>query len=203
MMYFAKGPLPHGNVSAGVLGSERKAIPSSFSWQQKAARAIWAVVYLAAFRPSPRFLHGWRRWLLRRMGARIEEGAVIHPSVRIWAPWNLTMHRLACLAPHVDCYNVARVTLGERATVSQYSYLCGATHDYTRLDLPLMPAPISVGAFAWVCADAFIGPGVHVGEGAVVGARSSVYRDVEPWAVVAGNPARFLKRRELGDSDGH
>jgi len=179
-----------------------RAIPSSFSWRHKLGRAAWGVVYTLAFRPSPKPLHFWRRWLLRLMGARIEEGANIHPSVTIWAPWNLTMRRLACLAPHVDCYNVAPVEVGERATVSQYSYLCGATHDYERLDLPLIPAPISIGAYAWICADVFIAPGVTVGEGAVVGARSSVYKDVQPWTVVAGNPARFVKRRVLADSDG-
>jgi putative colanic acid biosynthesis acetyltransferase WcaF len=139
--------------------------------------------------------------LLRAFGARIGQGAVIHPSVRIWAPWNLSMERFACLAPDVDCYSVAPIRLGEHATVSQYSYLCGASHDYTRLDLPLTPSPISIGAHAWVCADVFIGPGVTVGEGAVVGARSSVYRDVEPWTVAAGNPARFLKPRKLVDCD--
>jgi len=150
-----------------------------------------------AFRPSPRFLHSWRRGLLRLMGARIGPGANIHASVRIWAPWNLTMGRFACLAPHVDCYNVAPVTLGEHATVSQYSYLCGASHDYTSLALPLTPGPISIGAHAWICADVFVGPGVAVGEGAVVGARSSVYEDVKPWTVVGGNPARYLKPRIL------
>jgi len=179
-----------------------RAIPSSFSWRHKLGRAAWGVVYTLAFRPSPKPLHFWRRWLLRLMGARIEEGANIHPSVTIWAPWNLTMRRLACLAPHVDCYNVEPIEVGARATVSQYSYLCGATHDYERLDLPLIPAPISIGAYAWICADVFIAPGVTVGEGAVVGARSSVYKDVQPWTVVAGNPARFVKRRVLADSDG-
>jgi putative colanic acid biosynthesis acetyltransferase WcaF len=106
----------------------------------------------------------------------------------------------SCLANDVDCYNVATVTLGACATVSQYSHLCAATHDYTDLTLPLVPKPISVGAHAWICADAFIGPGVTVGDGAVVGARSSVFKDVEPWTVVAGNPARFLKPRVLKTS---
>jgi putative colanic acid biosynthesis acetyltransferase WcaF len=133
-------------------------------------------------------------------GGRIETGAVIHPSVRIWAPWNLTMKHYACLAPFVDCYNVAPVSLGECCTVSQYAYICTATHDYTRKSMPLVSTPIRIGSHAWVCAGAFLGPGVNVGEGAVVGARSVVNRDVAPWAVVAGNPARFIKMRVLTDS---
>jgi len=174
-----------------------KVIPSSFPFWQRLKRALWSVVYVTLFRPSPKSCHFWRRWLLRTMGGQIDKGANIHPSVKIWAPWNLIMQRLSCLAPHVDCYNVASIELGEGATVSQYSYLCAATHDYSNLDLPLIAAPISIGKHAWVCADAFVGPGVHVGEGAVVGARSSVYKHVDPWVVVAGNPARFLKKRTL------
>jgi putative colanic acid biosynthesis acetyltransferase WcaF len=174
-------------------------IPSTFSVANRLRRAIWAVLYIAAFRPSPKPLHGWRRFLLRLMGARIASTAAVHASARIWAPWNLIMEDCAALGPYVDCYSVAPVTLGAGCVVSQYSYLCTATHDYTELALPLVSKPIMIGRSAWVCADVFIGPGVTVGEGAVVAARSSVYRDIEPWTVVVGNPARFLKRRTLKD----
>jgi putative colanic acid biosynthesis acetyltransferase WcaF len=87
--------------------------------------------------------------------------------------------------------------LGAYATISQYAYLCGATHDYSDPALPLLSAPIVIEDYAWVCADVFIGPGVTVGQGAVVGARSSVYKDVPAWKVVAGNPARVIKERTL------
>src|SRR5438093_5760900 len=106
-----------------------RAIPSSFSRRHQLGRVLWGLVYVLTFRPSPKPFHAWRRWLLRLFGAHIASDAAIYPSVKIWAPWNLTMHRLACLAPDVDCYSVAPITLGERATVSQYSYLCAATHD--------------------------------------------------------------------------
>jgi putative colanic acid biosynthesis acetyltransferase WcaF len=105
------------------------------------------------------------------------------------------MRDYACLGPRTDCYNAAPVRLGEYSVVSQYAFLCTATHDISSLRLPLVTGPIELGKHAWVCADAFIGPGVAIGEGAVVGARSSAYKDVEPWTVVAGNPARFLKVR--------
>jgi len=121
----------------------------------------------------------------------------VHASVKIWAPWNLEMGDVACLAPNVDCYNVEKVALGDYCTVSQYSYLCGATHDYTNSSMPLIPMPIRLGRRVWIAADVFIAPGVSVGDGAVVGARSSVYTDVKPWTVVVGNPARFLKPRVL------
>ena len=170
---------------------------SAFSIRHRGRRACWRVIYALLFRFTPTVLHSWRRLVLRAMGARIGEGAVVHPSVKIWAPWNLRMDRYACLGPWVDCYNPAEIRLGPHSTVSQYGYLCSATHDYSDLRLPLIRKPIAIQAHAWVCADAYVGPGVTVGEGAVVGARSSVYKDVAPWSVVAGNPARFLKARIL------
>ena len=157
---------------------------------QKALRAVWNVVWRLLFRPSPRLMHGWRRCLLRLFGARIAANAKPYPHVKIWAPWNLTMAEYSCLADDVDCYSVAPISLGSHATVSQYSYLCSASHDYRDPAMPLVVGAITVEAEAWVAADAFVGPGVKVGRGAVVGARSVVFNDVEPWTVVAGSPAR-------------
>lgn len=170
--------------------------PSPHSRTNKAMRMLWRVVWVLAYRPSPTVFHGWRRFLLRTFGAKIANNAYPHPSVRIWAPWNLEMGALSCLGPHVDCYCVDRVMIGTRTTISQYTFLCTATHEYRSAHMPLVTSPIVVGDRAWVAADAFIGPGVTIGEGAVVGARSSVYRDVEPWTVVAGNPARIMKKYE-------
>lgn len=178
----------------GVGGGD---IPSPHSLRNRLARVLWFMLYIAVFRLSPRPLHAWRCLVLRAMGARIGRGAHVYPSAVVWAPWNLVMEDHSCLGPHVECYNVAPVIIGRHATVSQYAFLCTATHDYSLLTLPLVTKPIQIRDHAWVCADVFIGPGVTVGEGAVAGARSSVYRAVEPWTVVAGNPARFLKRREL------
>jgi putative colanic acid biosynthesis acetyltransferase WcaF len=107
------------------------------------------------------------------------------------------MDDFSCLGPEVDCYCVAPIRIGAHAVVSQYSYLCAASHDYERPDLPLITGPIRIEDGAWVAADVFIGMGVTVGAGAVVGARSSVYKDVAPWTVVGGNPARWIKQRVL------
>jgi putative colanic acid biosynthesis acetyltransferase WcaF len=161
------------------------------------ARALWSAVWLVLFRPSPKPLHAWRRWLLRSFGARIGRGAVVHPSCRIWAPWNLEMGNYSCLAFDVDCYTVDKIVLGEHAVVSQYAYLCTATHDYKDVSMPLVTAPVAIGAKAWVAARAFVGPGVTIGEGAVVGAATSVFKDVPPWTVVQGNPGKPIKQRTL------
>lgn len=187
---------PHAGMRTPEL-TPTNPFPSSHGWRNRALRAIWGAVWLVLFRPTPKLMHGWRRFLLRLFGARIGRGAVVHASVRVWAPWNLTMGDHSCLAPFVDCYCVAPITLDPYAAVSQYSFLCAATHDYSSLARPLVVAPIRIDTHAWVCADVFIGPGVRIGEGAVVGARSAIFRNVQPWTVVAGNPATLIKQRKL------
>lgn len=174
--------------------------PSPHSLANQLARCIWNCVRLLFFRPSPVFLKGWRRFLLRLFGAELSKGADIYPSAKIWAPWHLHMDEYSCLGPFVDCYCVAPIKIGAHATVSQYSFLCTASHDIEQTQMPLVTAPIQIGAGAWIAADVFVGPGVTVGDGAVVGARSTLLKDVEPWAVVAGNPARFIKKRILRES---
>ncbi len=112
-------------------------------------------------------------------------------------PWNLAVGADAALGEDVLVYNLGPVTIGARATVSHRAHLCAGSHDFRDPALPLLKPPIVVGPQAWVCAQAFVGPGVTVGEGAVVGAASVAMRDVEPWAVVAGNPARVVTTRMI------
>ena len=166
-------------------------------FSNQVARCLWGLVWLFLFRPTPVFLHAWRRQLLRCFGARIGRGAHPYPRCRIWAPWNLTMGDYSGLANDVDCYSVAPIVLGPHSTVSQYAHLCAATHDYADPGFRLVPKPITIGARAWVAAGAFVGPGVTVGEGAVVGARAVVIKDVPEWTVVAGNPAVQIRKRSL------
>jgi putative colanic acid biosynthesis acetyltransferase WcaF len=165
--------------------------------RNKLARTLWNGVWLLLYRPSPVLLHGWRRFLLRLFGGRIGRGAHPYPSAKIWAPWNLEMGDYSCLSHNVDCYCVDRITLGAQSTVSQYSFLCTASHDYTDPAMPLTTAPITLGDRVWITADVFVAPGVTIGDGVVVTARSSVFHDIEPWTVAAGNPARPVKPRLL------
>lgn len=159
-------------------------------------RKIWDVVWLLLFRPSPRILHSWRRQLLRYFGATIEEGAHPYPGCRVWAPWNLHMAKSSCLGDGAECYNVAPVYLGPYVTVSQNVFLCTASHDISSREFSLVTKPIRVEAYAWVAARSFIGPGVTIGEGAVISATASVFCDVEPWTIMRGNPAIKIRSRQ-------
>lgn len=162
-------------------------------------RAVWQMTWLLLFRPTPAPMHAWRRLLLRMFGAHIAQGAHIYSSVKIYAPWNLQMGRVSCLADGVDCYNVAPITLGDHATVSQRAFLCTASHNYDDPAMPLVGAPITLEALSWVTAEAFVAPGVTLAEGAVALARSVVTKDVAAWAVVGGNPARQIRLRRQFD----
>jgi len=165
------------------------------------ARFVWGVVWLIMFRPSPSQLHGWRRFLLRLFGAQVGKGVRVYPSSKFWAPWRATLGDFCTVGPGTEVYCVAPITLEPYSNVAQHCYLCTASHDYRKLSKPLITLPITIGRHAWLAAFVFIGPGVTVGEGAVCGGQACVFKDVEPWTVVGGNPATFIKRRELDEGE--
>ena len=134
---------------------------------------------------------------MRLFGAKVASTANIYATATVFMPWNLVMKDHACLASGVDCYNAVPIEIGVNATVSQRSFLCTASHDISSSRHEQTERPIVIADRAWVAAEAFIGPGVTIGEGAVVGARAAVFKDVEPWTVVGGNPARVLKKRVI------
>ena len=175
--------------------------PGHVSKSIKIKRVVWNITAAFLFRPliTPVF-RKWRIALLRLFGAKVEWDANVYASVKIWAPWMLQMGHQACLGPEVICYNQDWVVLEDEAVVSQYSYLCTAGHDVNMMnkaDKSLITAPIILKSKSWIGARSFIGMGVEIGEGAVVGATASVYKSVEPWSVVGGNPAKMIKKRTL------
>ena len=165
--------------------------------KNRIARAVWTLVWTFLYRPSPRIFHFWRRFLLRVFGAQIGIGVRPYPASRVWAPWNLKMGDYSCLSDYVDCYSVDKIDIGMHSTVSQYSFICTASHDYFKSTMPLITAPIIIGNYAWITADVFIGPGVIIGDGAVIIARSSVFDNIPSWQVARGNPAVVTNPRRF------
>lgn len=176
------------------------AYTSPWSLRVRLGIALWAVVWTLLFRPTPKPLTRWRLALLRCFGARVRGRPFVDASARVKMPWNLEIEDRACLGPRSDVYNLGPVILRERSTVAQEAYLCAGTHDFSVPNLPMVIGRIEVGADAFVCARAFVLPGVVIGAGAIVGACSVVSKDVAPWTVVAGNPARPVGRREWKQS---
>ncbi|MFH6769538.1 putative colanic acid biosynthesis acetyltransferase [Gaetbulibacter aquiaggeris] len=173
---------------------------NALSKKNQLARFFWTIIWFLLARPLPRSVgRSWKLFLLRCFGAKVHKSAHVYSSVRIYAPWHLEMHAYSCLAPEVDCYNVDKVSIGANTTVSQKTYLCTASHDITKSHNPLVTAPIIIADQSWIGADVFIGMGVNVGQGAVIGARAAVFKDVEPWTIVGGNPAKFIKKRIINE----
>jgi putative colanic acid biosynthesis acetyltransferase WcaF len=169
----------------------------SFTLSNRIRRSLWQLAWLVAARWTPPPLHRWRVILLNLFGARIDSSAHVYSSVKIWAPWNLEIAPFGSLGPQVRCYNIARISIGYKAIVSQGVHLCTGTHDYRDPAFPLVARPLSVGARSWICADAFVGPGVTVGEGAVLSAAGAAFHDLEPWTVYVGNPAVVYRNRPV------
>ncbi len=156
-------------------------------------RGCWGVVSRTLWPLCFHRLYYLRPLILRAFGARIALLNNIFGTVRIACPWNLTMGPRCTLGPNVNVYNLGHVSVGEDTVISQNAHICAGTHDITLSHRPLVKAPISIGDRVWICADAFIGPGVTIGDGAIVGARAVVVRDVPPNVVVVGNPARVIR----------
>jgi putative colanic acid biosynthesis acetyltransferase WcaF len=181
----ARPPLPKRNVSV---------------WTQRetAGRLLWAIASRVLFRMTFHNWYGVRAALLRLFGAKLGRNVRIRRTVRIEVPWNLDLADDVSVGDDAILYSLGMIRIGPRSSMSQYAHLCAGTHDYTSLDYPLLRPPITVGADCWIAADAFVGPGVTVGDRSVVGARATVMRDVPPDQVVVGNPARCVKRRVIG-----
>ena len=169
----------------------------SFSFKNRMGRLIWNVISAIFFRFSPNFLHGFRRFLLRSFGAQVGKGVHVYPRVKIWAPWNVVLLDECGIANGAILYSQGKITVGQRAVVSQGVHLCAGTHDYNDPGFRLITMPIVIGDQAWVAAEAFIHPGVEIGQGCVIGARSVVTKSMPAWMICAGHPCKPLKEREL------
>jgi putative colanic acid biosynthesis acetyltransferase WcaF len=189
--------LPLSNSASSIFRRSSARTGPSFPFGNRLARVFWHCAYLALFRISPRPFHSWRAFLLRCFGARIGRNCHIYPKAEIWAPWNLQCGDETGVADRAILYNQAVITLGDRVVISQGAHLCTGTHDYNSPDFPLMTYPITVRSQVWICAEAFIHPGITIEAGAVIGARSVVTRNIPAWTVAAGNPCAPIKPREL------
>jgi putative colanic acid biosynthesis acetyltransferase WcaF len=174
---------------------------ASFTLSNRLRRVLWGITAALFYRPTPRPFHAWRALVLRCFGARLGAGCHFYPHVSIWAPWNIEAGDQVVVANGVNLYSMAKITIGRRTVISQGAHLCCGGHDYEDPNFQLIAKPIRIGERAWVCAEAFISAGVTVGDGAVIGARSVLVADAQPWSVYAGHPAKLLKPRVLRSSD--
>ena len=169
----------------------------AFPLANRLSRAVWQVAWLVLARWTPPPLFGWRRFVLRLFGAQIGNGARIYSSVRIWQPANLAVGDRAIVGPGTHLYNQGKITIGERAVISQRAHVCASSHDPGDPHFALVLRPVSIGKGCWIAAEAFVGPGVTVGDGAVLSARGALFGDARPMRIYRGNPAQEIGERSL------
>ena len=190
------------NMESTTSNSSDRTVPSievSFSFRDRFVRVLWRYVWLLLASWTPRQFNAWRILLLRLFGANVAKRANVYSSAIVWWPGNLYMEDGATLGPRVICYNMARICLGRGSLVSQGAQLCTGSHRIDDPEFSLISRPITIGPNAWIAANAFVGPGVEVAEGAVLGACAVAFSDLKPWTVWVGNPARCLRKRSQPD----
>ncbi len=170
---------------------------ASFSLGNKLHRVAWGLTWLVLARFTPPPLHFWRRLVLRAYGAKVGAGAMVYGSAKIWLPANLELGANATIGPGARLYNQGRIRIGARSVISQRAHICASTHDVNDPDFQLQLRPIAIGEQCWIAAEAFVGPGVTLADGAVLGARGALFKDAEAGGVYSGNPAVLIRKRNL------
>ena len=181
---------------AQIVNPEQKsAYASPWTASERLLRILWEVCWTVFCVWTPKPLNEWRLFWLRVFDAKIHGTPFVHQRARIAVPWNLTMHDRACLGDRANAYSLGEIEIGARATVAQEAYLSTGSHDFSRAEMPLVTAKITIGEDAFVGARAFVLPGVTIGSRSVIGAGSVVTRDVPENVVAAGNPCKVLRPR--------
>lgn len=172
-------------------------LTSAWTTREKIKRVLWALTEKTLFRLSFHNWYGFRARLLNAFGAKVARSARVRRTVHVEIPWHLTIGEHVVVGDHATLYCLGNVSIGDNTTISQGAHLCGGSHDCSVAEFPLIKADVTVGSQCWVAAEAFVGPNVTVGDGAVLGARAAAFKDLEPWTIYGGNPARPLRYREF------
>ncbi|RNL83559.1 colanic acid biosynthesis acetyltransferase WcaF [Sinomicrobium pectinilyticum] len=171
--------------------------PVDFRGRSKAFVQLWWVVDSVFFKPSPQIMYAWRRFLLRLFGAKVGKGVIIRSSAKITYPWKLSIGDYSWIGDDVVLYTLGEIEIGHNVVVSQKTYLCTGSHDYKKVDFPIYSDKIVIEDQCWLATDVYVGPGVTIGSGTVVGARSSVFKSLPVGKICIGSPVKILKDRTV------
>ena len=186
----------HGDdVRAKYQDLSTSKVPEGFRGRPAWFVQFWWIIQSILFHTSPQFMYGWRRFLLRAFGAQIGKGVLIRPSVNVTYPWKLRVGDWCWIGDEATLYTLGEISIGDNSCISQHAYLCTGSHDYTRLSFDLYAKPIRIEPETWVSTHVFVGPGVTIGHGAIIGAASVVLKDVAAGTICAGNPLRTIRVR--------
>lgn len=170
-------------------------LPAGFRGRNAIIVQLWWIVQATLFCGSPQACFAWRRMLLRLFGAKIGRHVLIRPSAKVTYPWKLSIGDYSWIGDDVVLYSLAPIDIGAHTVISQRSYLCAGTHDPATVSFDIVAHPISIGSQCWVASDVFVAPGVSVGDGTVVGLRSTVLTDLPAGMICYGTSARPVRPR--------
>ena len=156
---------------------------------------LWWITYSLFFRTSLQPFYRWRRFLLRCFGAKIGKKVLIRPTARITYPWKVKIGDYSWIGDEVQLYSLGDITIGSHTVISQRSYICTGTHDYESESFDIHAYPITIGDHCWVATDVFVSPGITIENGAVVGARSTVVKNINAYTINIGSPSKEIKTR--------
>ena len=172
-------------------------LPKNFRGRNAFIVQLWWLVQSILFRTSPQFLYGWRNFLLRLFGAKIGKKVIIRPSVKITYTWKLSIGNYSWIGDDVNLYTLGEIDIGNNVVISQRSYLCTGSHDYLQTNFPIYQKPIKIHDQVWIATDVFIAPGVIIEEGSLIGARSSVFKNIPSNKICTGSPVKIIIERIL------
>jgi len=170
-------------------------LPTNFRGKSKVTVQIWWIVQSIFFKMSPQVMYGWRRFLLRAFGAKIGKGVIIRPSTQITYPWKISIGDYSWIGDEVVLYSLGDIEIGSNTVISQRSYICTGSHYYDSENFDIYSQKITIGDKCWLATDVYVAPGITIGNFTVIGARSSVFKDLPSNKVCIGNPAKPFKDR--------
>jgi len=170
-------------------------LPPNFRGKNAFIVQLWWLVQGTLFKMSPQFMYGWRRFLLRFFGASIGKDVIVRPTVKITYPWKVSIGDYSWIGDEVTLYSLGEIEIGKNVVISQKSYICTGSHNYQQINFPIFAKKITIENQCWIATDVFVAPGITIGKGTVIAARSSVYKNMPEGKICVGSPAKVVRNR--------
>ena len=137
-----------------------------------------------------------RMILLKMEGAKISPNVSIFASVDVRYPNGLVIGEGCAIGPKVLLDARKGLVIHKNVTIAYDAIIWTVHHDMNSIDFHTIGGGVEIEDYAWICSRSIILPNVHIGKGAVVASGAIVTKDVEPFSIVAGIPAKVIGKRD-------
>ena len=158
---------------------------------------IWYYINIIFLKSSGLLIYKFRIAILSVFGAKLGIGIVLKPSISIKYPWLLSIGDHTWIGENVWIDNLVQVTIGNNVCISQGAMLLTGNHNYKKSSFDLITGEIILEDGVWIGAKAIVCPGVKCGSHAILTVGSVATKDLEPYGIYQGNPAVFIRKREI------